>query len=248
MEENTKKKKRVRSPAYPMIDLKESIAKANTLWNKDRSNPVPMDAAYEHLGYRKKGGYGGRVIAALKQFDLIYEKHGDIILTQNAIDLALYKSTDQQYVDIVRKIALKPYSYNKLFTEYNGQLPSDATLRIKLIKEHGFNIDKVVDFISNFRSTIAFAGLSGLGKQEETIEEEVPKEEMISETPVFDTQRAKSSIFRGAKSFDIPLLEENSATITFQKFPLEKNDIDLLKKWFEVYAVALEKKHSHDEE
>jgi len=248
MEENTKKKRRIRSPGYPMIDLKEAIAKAKILWDRDKSHPIPKDAVFEHLGYQIEGGYGGRIIAALKQFDLIYEKQNDIILTQNAIDLAIYPHIDNHYIEIVKKIALKPYTYNKLYSENNIHELSDASLKVILIKNYKFNPDKVDAFISNFRSTIVFAGLSGLGKQEETIEGEVPKEEMISETPVFDTQRAKSSIFRGAKSFDIPLLEENSATIIFQKFPLEKNDIDLLKKWFEVYAVALEKKCSREEE
>ena len=89
------KKRRLRSPGYPLIDLKEAIHKAKILWEKDKSNPIPKKVAYEHLGYQSKGGYAGRITAALKHFGLILESRGDIMLTQDAIDLAI----EQKYED-----------------------------------------------------------------------------------------------------------------------------------------------------
>lgn len=49
------------------------------------------------------------------------------------------------------------------------------------------------------------------------------------------------------KSFDIPLMDGSKATILFDKYPLDEEDIDLLKKWFEVYAPALKKKKIQEE-
>lgn len=159
--EDVKKKRKTakRSPGYPMLSLEESIQKAKILWDKDKNNPIPLGAAFEHLGYKTIGGYGGRVFSAMKQFGLIYQSKNDIILTSEAVDLALHEQQDNTYIKTIKILSLKPILYEKLFNEYNGQLPSDATLRIKLIKDYEFNPDKVGGFLSDFRKTIEFAKL-----------------------------------------------------------------------------------------
>ncbi len=80
--EDVKKKRKTakRSPGYPMLSLDESIQKAKILWDKDKNNPIPLGAAFEHLGYKTIGGYGGRVFSAMKQFGLIYQKKNDILV------------------------------------------------------------------------------------------------------------------------------------------------------------------------
>jgi hypothetical protein len=154
-----------RSPGYPMISLEEAIQKAKILWDKDKNNYIPLVAAYEHLGYKAKGSYGTRIMSALKKFDLISEKQDDIKLTDEAVDLALHNPSDERYIEIIKKLALKPTIYEKIFNKYNGTLPSDATLRIELIKEHGFNPESVEDFLISFRKSIEFAGLSQDNKE-----------------------------------------------------------------------------------
>jgi hypothetical protein len=155
-----------RSPGYPMISLEEAIQKAKRLWDQDKDNYIPSVVAYEHLGYKAKGSYGARIMSALKKFDLISEKNDDIKLTEDAVDLTLHEPSDQRYIEIIKKLALKPNIYEKIYNKYNGTLPSDATLRIELIKEHGFNPETVEDFLISFRKTIEFAGLGGAKKTE----------------------------------------------------------------------------------
>ena len=254
MEEENRKHLRVRSPGYPMIDLKEAITKAKVLWDKDKNNPIPREVAAEHLGYGSAGGHGGRVIAALKHFDLIYMKEGDIVLTEKAVDLVLHSPSDKAYIDTVKNIALNPIIYADLFNEYNGELPSDSTLKVKLIKDYKFNADKVDRFVNNFRNTISFAGLG------ESFEGETeylnPKDIVVSPEEIakarvqrtIETMKARTmttgvdAILRKEKSFDIPLLDGNKAKIIFDSYPLEEDDINLLKQWFEIYAPALKKK------
>jgi len=172
MEKTKEKKERKprrpgkRSPGYPMISLDEAVQKAKTLWDKDKNNYIPLAAAYEHLGYKSQGGYSARIIAALKKFELISEKQNAIKLTEEAVDLALHNQSDERYIEIIKKLALKPAIYEKIFNKYNGTIPSDSTLRIELIKEHQFNPESVEDFISSFRKTIEFAGLAGSKKIE----------------------------------------------------------------------------------
>lgn len=166
MEKQNEKKERKprklgkRSPGYPIISLDEAIQKAKTLWDKDKNNPIPLVAAYEHLGYESKGGYAARIIAALKKFELISEKQSAIKLTEDAVDLALHDQSDERYKNIVKKLALKPGIYETIFNKYNGTIPSYSTLKIELIKEHEFNPESVDNFINSFRKTIEFAGLA----------------------------------------------------------------------------------------
>jgi effector-binding domain-containing protein len=163
-----------------MLSLEEAIQKIKILWEKDRNKTIPIEVAYSHLGYKTIGGYASRVIAAMKKYGLIYEKQNDIILTEEAIDLALHEPSDDIYIETIKKLALKPTIYGILFNEYNGNLPSDATLKIKLIKEpYEFNPDKVSGFISDFRKTIEFAKLD---RSETTGDENTMENETMTRT------------------------------------------------------------------
>lgn len=244
MESKTTKNKRLRSPGYPLIDLKEAVHKAKILWDKDKSNSIPKEVACEHLGYQTKEGYAGRIIAALKQFGLISDKHGDIILTQDAMDLAIYEPGNQDYSDIVKRLALNPGIYDKIYNEGNANTASDSALKIKLIKDYGFHPDKVNNFLNNFRSTIAFADLL---KKEEKIEDMQTNDSNItvnadpikgtmeiSGTPIID-----NAVPVGYQSFPVPLSKGRKAAITFESLPIEKEDVENIKKWLDLFSGTL---------
>lgn len=243
MEEAAKKTSRVRSPGYPMVDLREAILKSKELWNKDKTNPIPREVAAKHLGYENAGGHGGRVLAALKHFGLISFKEGDIILTEKAIDLALHDPNDKVYHDTVQEIALQPDIYSLIFNEYNGSIPSDATLRVKLIKDYKFNADKVDRFITNFRSTIEFARLTaieedmGSGDVEHGLEQEqrsLPSRPAISQKPHMEDRPSLV-----AKHYPIPLSKGMTAVIGFESLPVDKKDIEKIKKWLDLFSDEL---------
>ncbi|MBI5663785.1 MAG: hypothetical protein HZC49_01660 [Nitrospirae bacterium] len=240
MDEMEKKTSRKRSPGYPLIDLKEAIQKANTLWQKDKGNRIPKKVAFEHLGYESEGGYSARVLAALKHFGLISEKQNDIMLTKEAIDLALYKHEDQSYKDIVRNIALKPAIYDKLYNEYNGDLPSDATLKSRLIHNYEFNAGKVDKFIVNFRSTIAFAGLLENEEETEDMQKTNPADVTVNAEPFTISTKVTGTATilpsSAAKHYPIPLSKGKTAIISFEVLPIEKKDVDAIKKWLEFFS------------
>ena len=227
-----KKGKRLRSPGYPMISLQEAIERARILWDKDKNNFIPKEAAFKHLGFTHIGGYGARIIAALKHFGLISEKGNGIILTQDAVDLNIYKPTDEDYINIVKKIALKPDTYRKIYNEFNENIPSDDTLRIKLIKEYKFNHDKVKGFINDFRRTLSFAGL--VEKEEETKDMQKTNADVtVNAEPLTISTKISAKVII---SYPIPLSEGKNATITFSSLPIKKKDVDAIKKWLEFFS------------
>lgn len=247
MEKIKIKKRRVRSPSYPLIGLSEALTKSEILYSKDKALPIPKDVAFSHLGYSPTAGFGGRVIAALKQFGLLKEVQKHVQLTQRAVDLLFLPKHEEGYIKILRETALIPTIYKDLFSQYKGVLPSDQTLKHKLITERNFNSDKVEKFIDSFRKTLKFAGLVGgagslKGENEEDGEVEDNSENEIrgSSNIEFPNVRvkAKGNILK-PQSFDIPLLRQNKATITIQKLPVEKTDIERLKKWIDLMEDSL---------
>ncbi|MBF0506098.1 MAG: hypothetical protein HQL09_04620 [Nitrospirae bacterium] len=244
--EEDRKHSRVRSPGYPMIDLKEAIVRAKMLWDKDKNNPIPREVAAEHLGYGSAGGYPGRVLAALKHFDLIYMREGDIILTDKAVNLAVHSPSDKVYIDIVKEIALKPSVYADLFNEYNGDLPSDSTLKVKLIKDYKFNAYKIERFITSFRSTIEFAGLTTQDKPAEEEKDEMQKQTQdvtVQAAPIIGAGKVSGiaipSTATNVKHYPIPLSKGKTAVIAFEALPIGKKDIDAIKKWLELFSDSL---------
>lgn len=240
-----------RSPGYPMISLEEAVQRVKVLWDKDKNNSIPVLAAYEHLGYKTIGGYGGRVLSALKQFGLIYEKQGDIILTNEAVDLALHEQHDDIYVKTIKKLALNPNIYEKLYNEYSDSLPSDATLKVKLIKEYEFNPDKVDGFLSDFRKTIEYANLAGGAEsplKKDIKEEKHPdvawqmfmgSQNIKKEDTKIQKEEGSMQETLGAQFFPIPLSKMKKAVISFQTLPIEKGDIIKIKKWLDLFSYSL---------
>ncbi|OPY80944.1 MAG: hypothetical protein A4E64_00108 [Syntrophorhabdus sp. PtaU1.Bin058] len=248
MENIEKKPKRnvVRSPGYPMISLQEAIQKANIFWEKDRNNIIPIEAAYKHLGYISKAGYAARIMAALKKFDLINETKSGIKLTEAAVDLFISDKGSDRYIETVKKLALKPSIYEKILNECNGEVPSDDTLKYKLIKEHSFNAKSVDDFIVTFRETMEFAGLTGETPMQRTASLD-PRTFVDDESTDLRTgilrhnggrDIEKLPVMKGT-IYPIPLSKRNQAAIAFETLPIEKKDIIAIKKWLELFESSL---------
>ncbi len=243
--ERIQKKKIQRSPGYPIISLKEAIRRAKILWDKDGNNTIRVETVYEHLGYASTGGYASRIYAALKKFGLIVQKDNDVKLSQEAIDLAIYAPSDSNYIEAIKNIALKPDIYKKIYTEYDGELPSDANIKAKLIKEHKFNPAKVNDFINNFRGTIEFAGLTGIeGIKEKEDMQDNGSDVTISADPIKATMKVSGTPVIdnptfAAKHYPIPLSKGKTAIIAFEELPIEKEDVENIKKWLDLFSGTL---------
>lgn len=244
MDSNERRSVVTRSPGYPMIDLKEAIKRTMILWDKDRTNFIPTEVAFSHLGYKSRGGYAARVIAALKQFELITEKKGDVKLTQWAVDLAIYDHASGEYREIIRKIALKPDIFARIFNDYNGTLPSDNNLKVRLIKDYKFNPKSVDEFIGTFKQTIEFAGLNKTQSTEQPEEMDASAGERLSENRAEQAKPTKleSALLSAQKvaimSYNIPLKNKKTATLSFDNYP-SKEDLTLLRKWLEILELSL---------
>lgn len=153
-------KKKVRSPSFPFLDLREATERARTLYGAERRNGVRPEIAAAHWGYSAKSSGAMQTIAALRSYGLL-EGEGTVRLTDRAVRLLLDDAGAPERAGLLREAALGPPVHARLWERYGADLPSDKSLRSFLVLELGFNEGAVDLCLRNYRETLAFAGLVG---------------------------------------------------------------------------------------
>lgn len=176
-DETIHKPKRDRSPAYPAVDLAQAIDRANALYQAERKNAAPINAILHHWGYSPGSGRGLVTLAALKHFGLLSDEgSGDrrqARLSPRALRIILDAHEDSpERRQAIREAALEPKIHKELWEKYDGDLPSDPTLRTYLSLERNFTDRAVRNFIPQFRRTVAFAELEAEPGEIDVNEEE----------------------------------------------------------------------------
>lgn len=171
------KAKRIRSPAYPAIDLEEALQKAKILWEKANRHPISIDVAARYWELAPQGSQALVTVAALRKFGLVEEleesTEREIKLTDLAISL-VYNPDERspEYRALLGQAALSPSIHDELWQKYEGNLPDDKLIERFLVIERKFNEKYVSQFINEFRRTIEFAKLrnSDIVSQKETVD------------------------------------------------------------------------------
>lgn len=190
VEGNTAKKKQEgRSPSYPGIPLDEAIKRAKTIFENDGRASAPVTVILGHWGYKDGSGPGTIALAALKKFGLLTDEGTGSKRKAKLTDLALRiildtRENSPDRAALIREAALRPPIHSRLWSEFEGQMPSDDTLRSKLVLDLKFTQRGAEEFIQQFKSTIDFARLKDAAiippsgeEKDEHPEEETPKDE-----------------------------------------------------------------------
>ena len=229
---NPSKGPRLRSPAYPGIDLEAAVKRAQEFYDREKRNPANAEIVVQHWGYKPTSGGGFVVIAALKAFGLISDsgsgKSRKIQLTELALRILLDRRPDSaERADAIKQAALMPKIHASLWNKYHGDV-SDENLRHELVFERKFNENSVGDFIKEFRDTIKFAKLSDsdtVSLSAEDIGEDnyMAQQEQSSENKPLVLRRPEVS---GTKEISLPIgiTEEGQAIFAHVRFdaPLKK--------------------------
>ncbi len=229
-----------KSPNYPNTSLDEAIVKVKILYEKDGKAGAPKKVALGYWGYNTESGPALRTISALKKFGLTEDKQGRIVPTQRAIDILIFPKENERYVNAIKEAALSPKIYNDLLNKYKDGFPSDESLKAELISEQNFNPKQVDGFLYDFRRTLEFVGLQPGESYEPVLGDEVKMDQ-----PTQPVQRPSGggtpppAIRRLLNEFPIPLRKQNMATIAFNKLPLDKADLLLLKQWIDLMEANL---------
>lgn len=154
------KKRRERSPAYPAIDLETAIQRLEKVYEKESRQPVPVSVIMEHWNYTPKSSYGLQTVAALLKYELMEDEGSGLDRLVKITDLGLSilvpeNASEQQRA--IKQAALSPAIINDVWTNFKGQLPSDGTIKVYLIRQRTFNPRSVDEVIGVIRRTIEFS-------------------------------------------------------------------------------------------
>ncbi|HVM52727.1 MAG TPA: hypothetical protein VM262_05980 [Acidimicrobiales bacterium] len=216
-----------RSPSYPGVPLERCIDRARVLYDQERKNPAPVETVLRHWGFANpKTGPATVALAALKKFGLVEDKGSRenrmVYLTDLALDILMLPD-EAKRADLIRKAAFFPAIHADLWERYNGDLPSDDTLRYELVRQRAFTESGATDFIRQFRETISFAGLTA-----DTLisdDEEREREDGDDDDDQIERQRQQQRGRRkkpGVLSYAVPFAPDGSnAVIEFPFAPTE---------------------------
>jgi hypothetical protein len=171
------KLRRVRSPAYPALNLKIAIEKAYELYRAESRNPTAVPVALQHWGYSTKSGSGFKALAALKSFGLVEVTGSGDLQRVKLSDLALRIILDEredspERIKAVAAAALRPKIHRKLWNLWGAELPSHGNIRYHLIFVENFNEHFVDDFIKEYKASIDYADVKDVVQEPEQADAE----------------------------------------------------------------------------
>jgi len=196
-----KNSKRHRSPGFPNITLEEAISRLKIIYQHDKRAFTTVEAIITHLGYKGgRGGSAGRAVAALKHYGLVEEKSGQFRVSDIGFKLLHLPDDSEERKELIREIALYPSIFKRVFSYYEGEIPSDTTLRSHLIFNEKFNPESVEQFIRVFRQTISFANpILEINENAENNSNDI-KNEGTEAQPLLQTTQAENSLLPVSQS------------------------------------------------
>ena len=175
-----------RSPSYPGIDLELAVQRAQTLWEREHHYPASVETILSHWGYGAKSGGGYAAIAALKSFGLLEDQGSGAERKAWLTDLAQeYMTTDDDAKrrGLIQGFATKPPIHAELWNRYGPKLPSDQSLHLYLMRERGFTPNGANEVVSEWKRTMAFAGMTVGGVTVPPQERDKPESKDPTVTP-----------------------------------------------------------------
>ena len=219
---------RERSPDYPAVSLPVAIELVRKIYDRDRRSWTTSATAAAHLGYSSLNGKSRTVLSALKKYGLIEYRGGDLRVTDAAMEILVPKSDDEKAVAISRAMAL-PKAYQWIIEEYPGwELPSDDTLRARLIRDRGFQPGAVSGFVSDLREGLTYAkSFDTATFSEESAGEQAPGEAAIRDEE--DARPAATSMARGEPGHRLSV--PGSAWYVWMPDDLSPSDAARMQSW-----------------
>lgn len=168
----TEKKKRFRSPPYPMFDLAKAIERASAVMEHAHHHQVGTQVLSEAWGMKSSGGKVWRSVAALIQYGLLTASGSGKSRKFKLSDMARRIVQDTNPFSQKRKgaliaVALSPMIHKELWEKFKtAKGLSESVLKTHLTLdrveegEAPYSSSAADEVIETYLATLAFAGIS----------------------------------------------------------------------------------------
>ena len=146
--------KRIRSPNYPSLSLKEAIEKIGALYKVNQSHPAPREVVAKGMGYNSLNGASATAISALNKYGLLEGRGDDLRISERAMSI-LHPHSAAERAAAIRAAAGEPQLFAELAEKFAGGVTNDELLKNYLLRS-GFAIGAVTGVIQAYRETLDF--------------------------------------------------------------------------------------------
>jgi hypothetical protein len=229
-----------RSPSYPGIDLELAVERADQLWAREHHYKVAIPVILGHWGYGPKSGGGYAALAALKSFRLLEDEGSGDERRAWLSDLGQGIVTEEdsaKRAQMIQTAALQPAIHHELWNRFGAKLPSDQTLQLFLMRERNFTPSGAGELISEWKRTLAFAGLTNGPGNLASESESAPQETALVPTPVITKEpeaptpeassKTKPSAERVTRTVQVTYSPSEWALLQ-GSFPMSEDDWDAM--------------------
>ena len=173
---------RTRSPKYPLVDLRDAIARAELVYGKERAHRAAADVVVSAMGYTSLNGASRRMLATLESYGLLHGSEEGYRVSDNALQILRNPPGHPKRVDELKNAFHRVKVFDDLDQKYGNSLPSDRNIESYLTLRE-YTSDAARKVISIFRSTSNFIS-----------EEESLRKEMEREAGVLSDELAEETV------------------------------------------------------
>lgn len=133
--ESEARSRKGRSPNCPSLSLSEAIQKVDQIYQAEHTHATSREVIAKDIGYQGINGASLTAIGALRQYGLLAEKDGNLVVSDDAVALLVLPKGDKERDLALSRRAFAPHLFAEMRQEYGDTLPSEASLRHWLIKK-----------------------------------------------------------------------------------------------------------------
>lgn len=148
--------KRIRSPNYPSISLRDAVDKVRRLAGAIGQRPADRGTVAIAIGYSGLSGASATTIAALYKYGLLGGRGDEICISERAAKI-LYPDDPKEQLAVLRDAALEPELFRELSERFGDNVQNEDMLRNYLLRNK-FTPSAAESAISAYKETIEFVG------------------------------------------------------------------------------------------
>ncbi len=146
--------KRVRSPNYPAMSLRDAVEKIETVYRNVQQHSAPREVLAKALGYTGLNGASATALSALNKYGLLDGRGDDLRVSELALSI-LHPNSKEERAKAITEAALEPRLFAELNEKFRGDIPNDELLKNHLVRS-GFALNAVTHVIQSYRETSEF--------------------------------------------------------------------------------------------
>jgi hypothetical protein len=143
--------KRVRSPNYPAISLRDALDKVSVLYKSLHNHPGPREVIAKGMGYASLNGSSMTAISALHKYGLLEGRGDEIKVSERAMRI-MHPESGEERAAAIREAASEPQLFAELDDRFPGSVPNEELLRNYLLRRN-FSSNAVSQVILSYRET-----------------------------------------------------------------------------------------------